>query len=87
MTTERKEKYRDKLVRMIEASGRELIARADNLIPKDLDSIVDLYIRLDFPQSCEAELPTMDICINTINKEATRVVIGKEVKTDGSEEN
>lgn len=65
-----KKPYREELVQEIKEVGQELIDRADELVPKDLQFVTGFSIHIDFNQGDCIPIPDItckygSICINS----------------------
>lgn len=53
--------YRKELVKQIKDVGEELIVRADDLVPENLDLLSDLHIDISFPHGDCVPLPEITV--------------------------
>lgn len=67
------EKYREELVKQIKDAGKELIDRAESLVPEKMEGVSGLSIDISFPQGDQIPIPEirtyLDLTVlNTIKR-------------------
>lgn len=70
--------YREKLVKMVAAAGKDLMEHAEDYVPGDTTWLQDLNISISFTAPMEdVEAPALDITANFIQKDVIDILINK----------
>lgn len=70
--------YRDKMVRMIQEAGQELIDRVENMVSDSLDWVSGFSISIRIPNNCERDIPVIEYTVEIINKNTIARMTGKD---------
>lgn len=65
--------YREELIQSIKDAGQELINRAEDMVPRDMEGVFDFDISISFPSGEQIPLPEITwtnarYCTNTVKR-------------------
>lgn len=65
--------YREELIQSIKDAGQELIDRAEDMVPRDMEGVFDFDISISFPSGDQIPLPEITwtnarYCTNTVKR-------------------
>lgn len=65
--------YREELIQSIRDAGQELIDRAEDMVPRDMEGTFDFDISISFPSGDQVPLPEITwtnarYCTNTVER-------------------
>lgn len=65
--------YREELIQSIKDAGQELIDRAEDMVPRDMEGVFDFDISISFPSGDQIPLPEITwtnarYCTHTVER-------------------